>query len=223
MTSLHRRFGSGHHQQPLHSFRPLWPDRRRGSDGARADFSQARLGRTRSAGDLGEHLPGDQGRHGKGRGFQNRLSPSVSPTSVKPLWYGTRKPANRYYNAIVWQCTRTDRICRALSQEGGQDRFREKPDCPWPPIFPGQKSNGYLDNVSEARAAADNGRAMFGTIESWIIWQLTGGVAGGAHVSDVSNASRTLLMDLETLSWDDEILTVMGFPEADAAAYRPFH
>jgi glycerol kinase len=124
-----------------------------------------------------------------------------------------RKTGKPLYNAIVWQCTRTDRICRALSQEGGQDRFREKTGLPIATYFSGPKIKWILDNVSEARAAADNGRAIFGTIESWIIWQLTGGTAGGAHVTDVSNASRTLLMDLETLSWDDDILTVMGLPK----------
>jgi len=116
------------------------------------------------------------------------------------------------YNAIVWQCTRTDEICNALAQEGGQDRFRAKTGLPIATYFAGPKIKWILDNVPEAREAAKEGRALFGTVESWIIWQLTGGTKGGAHVTDVTNASRTLLMDLNTLSWDDEILGIMGIP-----------
>ena len=116
------------------------------------------------------------------------------------------------YNAIVWQCTRTDGICDALAQDGGQDRFRRKTGLPIATYFSGPKIKWILDRVTGARDAAEHGRALFGTIESWIIWQLTGGTAGGAHVTDVTNASRTLLMDLETLNWDDEILAAMGIP-----------
>jgi glycerol kinase len=115
-------------------------------------------------------------------------------------------------NAIVWQCTRTDEICHQLEKEGGQDRFRVKTGLPIATYFSGPKIKWILDNVPGARSAAENGRALFGTIETWIIWQLTGGAGGGAHVTDVTNASRTLLMDLETLVWDDDILTSMGIP-----------
>ncbi|BBO89966.1 glycerol kinase GlpK [Desulfosarcina ovata] len=115
-------------------------------------------------------------------------------------------------NAIVWQCTRTDAICRQLEREGGQDRFRPKTGLPIATYFSGPKVKWILDNVPGARAAAENGRALFGTIETWIIWQLTGGVSGGAHVTDVSNASRTLMMDLETLDWDADILKTMEIP-----------
>ncbi|WP_419659738.1 GlpK: glycerol kinase (ATP: glycerol 3-phosphotransferase) [Desulfosarcina variabilis str. Montpellier] len=115
-------------------------------------------------------------------------------------------------NAIVWQCTRTDAICRQLEKEGGQDRFRAKTGLPVATYFSGPKIKWLLDNVTGARTAAENGRALFGTIETWIIWQLTGGTRGGAHVTDVTNASRTLLMNIETLAWDDEILACMGIP-----------
>ena len=115
-------------------------------------------------------------------------------------------------NAIVWQCTRTDEICRRLEKEGGQDRFRSTTGLPLATYFAGPKVKWVLDNVAGARSAAENGRALFGTIETWIIWQLTGGARGGAHVTDVTNASRTLLMDLEKLAWDDDILSVMGIP-----------
>ena len=123
-----------------------------------------------------------------------------------------RKTGQPFYNAIVWQCTRTDQICSALAKEGGQDRFRKKTGLPIATYFAGPKVKWILDNVPEARAAAEKGQALFGTIETWVIWQLTGGAAGGAHVTDVSNASRTLIMDLETLAWDDEILKILGIP-----------
>ncbi|MGD9310600.1 MAG: glycerol kinase GlpK [Desulfosarcina sp.] len=121
----------------------------------------------------------------------------------------TGKPLS---NAVVWQCTRTKNICSQLEKEGGQDRFRQKTGLPIATYFSGPKIKWILDNVPEARAAANKGQALFGTIETWIIWQLTGGTAGGAHVTDVSNASRTLLMDLQTLAWDDEILKTMDIP-----------
>lgn len=121
----------------------------------------------------------------------------------------TGKP---FHNAIVWQCTRTHDICKQLMAEGGQDRFRAVTGLPVATYFSGPKMRWILDNVPEARAAADKGNALFGTIETWIIWWLTGGPRGGAHVTDVTNASRTMLMDLKTLSWDEDILKVMGIP-----------
>jgi len=116
------------------------------------------------------------------------------------------------YNAIVWQCTRSDDICRRLSAEHGQDRFRKKTGLPIATYFSGPKVRWILDEVPEARTAAQKGTALFGTIESWIIWWLTGGPNGGAHVTDVTNASRTLMMNLNTLDWDDEILNVLEIP-----------
>jgi glycerol kinase len=121
----------------------------------------------------------------------------------------TGKP---YCNAIVWQCTRSAEICAQLEREGGKDRFRDKTGLPIATYFSGPKLKWILDNVPEVRTAAEKGRALFGTIETWIIWQLTGGVNGGAHVTDVSNASRTMLMDLSSLAWDDEILAILGIP-----------
>ncbi len=123
-----------------------------------------------------------------------------------------KKTGKPYHNAIVWQCTRTDEICGLLEKEGGQDRFRKKTGLPIATYFSGPKIKWILDNVTGVKAAADSGQALFGTIETWIIWQLTGGAAGGAHVTDVTNASRTLLMDLETMDWDDQILKVMDIP-----------
>ena len=117
-----------------------------------------------------------------------------------------------FYNAVVWQCTRTDDLCRHLSSEGGQDRFRDKTGLPIATYFSGPKIRWILDNVPEAKAAADKGTALFGTIETWIIWWLTGGPKDGAHVTDVTNASRTLMMNLQTLQWDEEILKILGIP-----------
>jgi glycerol kinase len=119
-----------------------------------------------------------------------------------------------YFNAIVWQDTRTKAICDTLAADGGQDRFRSKVGLPLATYFSGPKIKWILDNVPGVRKAAERGEALFGNIDTWIIWQLTGGTDGGAHVTDVSNASRTMLMDLAHLNWDDEILAIMGIPRA---------
>ena len=118
-----------------------------------------------------------------------------------------------FTNAIVWQCTRTDNICKELSREQGQNRFRDKTGLPIATYFSGPKIKWILDHVTEAQAAADKGKALFGTMETWIIWWLTGGPDGGAHVTDVTNASRTMLMDLNSLQWDKQILQTLGIPQ----------
>jgi glycerol kinase len=123
-----------------------------------------------------------------------------------------KRTGRPYMNAIVWQCTRTDELCRRLAEEGGKDRFRAKTGLPISTYFSGPKLRWVLDHVPAAQSAADRGEALFGTIESWIIWWLTGGPEGGAHVTDVSNASRTMLMDLKTLAWDEEILNILRIP-----------
>ncbi len=121
----------------------------------------------------------------------------------------TGKP---YYNAIVWQDTRTKSICDELTANGGQDRFRSKVGLPLATYFSGPKIKWILDNVEGVRRATESGFAIFGNIDSWIIWWLTGGPDGGAHVTDVSNASRTMLMDLGTLDWDAKILDELTIP-----------
>ena len=123
-----------------------------------------------------------------------------------------RNTGQPFMNAIVWQCTRTDKICKELAREQGQNRFRDKTGLPIATYFSGPKIKWILDNVPQARAAADKGQALFGTMETWIIWWLTGGPDGGAHVTDVTNASRTLLMDLNSLQWDEKILQVLEIP-----------
>ena len=123
-----------------------------------------------------------------------------------------RNTGQPYCNAIVWQCTRSAGICKALEAEHGQDRFREKTGLPIATYFSGPKIRWILDHVPEARSGAQSGQAILGTIETWIIWWLTGGPQGGAHVTDVTNASRTLLMNLKTLQWDEDILEILQIP-----------
>jgi len=115
-------------------------------------------------------------------------------------------------NALVWQDTRTDKIVDELSRDGGQDRFREKVGLPLATYFSGPKVRWVLDNVDGARDRAEAGDLMFGNIDTWCIWNLTGGTDGGLHITDVTNASRTMLMDLETLSWDADIASTIGVP-----------
>ncbi|WP_189060613.1 glycerol kinase GlpK [Longimycelium tulufanense] len=113
------------------------------------------------------------------------------------------------HNAIVWQDTRTDQLVRELAADGGQDRFREKSGLPLATYFSGPKIRWLLDNVPGVRELAEAGKVLFGTMDTWLIWKLT-----GKHVTDVTNASRTMLMNLRTLDWDDELLAAMDVPRA---------
>jgi glycerol kinase len=117
-----------------------------------------------------------------------------------------------YHNAIVWQDTRTKDICDELASEGGQDRFRPQVGLPLATYFSGPKIRWMLESVPSVRPAAENGEALFGNVDTWLIWWLTGGPDGGAHVTDVTNASRTMLMNLDRLDWDEDILQIMGIP-----------
>jgi glycerol kinase len=117
-------------------------------------------------------------------------------------------------NAIVWQDTRTDRLVDEFSKDGGQDRFREKVGLPLATYFSGPKIRWILDNVDGAAQKAEAGDLLFGNMDTWVIWNLTGGPNGGLHITDVTNASRTMLMDLNTLGWSDEILDAMGVPRS---------
>jgi glycerol kinase len=125
-----------------------------------------------------------------------------------------RSSGRPIHNAIVWQDTRTDAICEELSADGGQDRFRDSTGLPIATYFSGPKARWILDHVDGARARADRGELLFGNIDTWLIWNLTGGPDGGAHVTDVTNASRTMLMDLATLDWSDANLEAIGLPRA---------
>ncbi len=123
-----------------------------------------------------------------------------------------RRTGRPFSNAIVWQCTRSHEICKSLIAAGGPDRFRNRTGLPVATYFSGPKIKWILDNVPEARQASLERKILFGTMETWIIWWLTGGPRGGAHVTDVSNASRTMLMDLKTLQWDEDILDILDIP-----------
>ncbi len=123
----------------------------------------------------------------------------------------TGKP---YHNAIVWQDTRTDKLIKELEGSVGQNRFRDKVGLPLATYFSGPKVRWMLDNVPGLREAAEKGDAVFGNIDTWVIWNLTGGPKGGAHVTDVTNASRTMLMNLDTLNWSESITETMGIPKS---------
>ena len=123
-------------------------------------------------------------------------------------------------NAIVWQDTRTQRLCEQLGGEIGADRYKAIVGLPLATYFAGPKVRWILDNVDGARAAAEAGDLLFGTIDTWLLWNLTGGVDGGIHVTDVTNASRTMLMDLDTLQWREDIAADMQIPLSMLPAIR---
>jgi glycerol kinase len=125
------------------------------------------------------------------------------------------------YNAIVWQDTRTREICQQLIDEGFEDTVKQRTGLVVATYFSGPKVKWILDNVDGARQRAENGELLFGNIDTWLIWWLTGGPNGGTHVTDYTNASRTMLMDLRRLDWDDEILRRLGVPRQMLPEIRP--
>jgi glycerol kinase len=127
------------------------------------------------------------------------------------LW--NRKTGSAIYNAIVWQDTRTEDYVAEFSRDGGQDRFRAQTGLPLAAYFSGLKIRWILNNVPGARDLAASGDLFFGNIDSYLVWKLTGGVNGGIHITDVTNASRTQLMDLQHLSWDKKLLRTFDIPE----------
>jgi glycerol kinase len=126
------------------------------------------------------------------------------------IW--NKKTGKPYYNAIVWQDTRTAEICRRLGGEVGQNRFRNKTGLPLATYFSGPKMIWLMENVPGVKEEAVTGELAFGNVDSWVIWNLTGGANGGLHITDVTNASRTMLMNLASLDWDMEILETFGIP-----------
>jgi len=123
-----------------------------------------------------------------------------------------KKTGQPYGNAIVWQDTRTKEICDALGAEEGPDRFRDLVGLPLSTYFSGPKLKWILENKEDVRGAAEKGEALFGTVDTWLIWWLTGGPEGGTHVIDVTNASRTMLMNLSSLNWNEDILETFNIP-----------
>jgi glycerol kinase len=128
------------------------------------------------------------------------------------LW--DRRTGVPLHNAIVWQDTRVDNAVAALTQHGGQNRLQSQTGLPLASYFSALKLQWLLDNVADARAKAEAGDALFGTVDSWLAWNLTGGPAGGLHITDVTNASRTQLMDIATLAWSPALLMLFGIPAA---------
>ena len=126
-----------------------------------------------------------------------------------------RSTGEPVYNAIVWQDTRTHDICQELGAlGGGAQRYVDRVGLPLAPYFAGPKIRWILDNVAGVRQRAEAGELAFGTIDSWLLWRMTGGPQGGLHATDVTNASRTMLMNLDTLDWNPQICAEMGVPMA---------
>ena len=185
--------------------------RRRGPEGAPPDLPAAGLGGARRPGDLDQCR--DRGRRRPGQAGDRRrpISPAVGITNQREttvLWdKATGRPIA---NAIVWQDTRTDRAGRrARRARAARTGSARSAGLPLATYFSGPKIRWLLDNVDGARAAAERGEVLFGTMDTWLIWKLT-----GRHVTDVTNASRTMLMNLATLDWDDELLDAIGVPRA---------
>ena len=132
-----------------------------------------------------------------------------------------RRTGRPFHNAIVWQDTRTDSIAKALDADGRGDVIRHKAGLPPATYFSAGKVQWVLEHVDGVREAAERGDALFGTPDTWVVWNLTGGPDGGLHVTDVTNASRTMLMDLTTLDWDDELLGFFGIPRAMLPTIHP--
>ncbi|MHA1976744.1 MAG: glycerol kinase GlpK [Candidatus Hodarchaeales archaeon] len=124
-------------------------------------------------------------------------------------------------NAIVWQCIRTNEICEALKKEGLENEIQSRTGLVTATYFSGPKIQWILDNIRESRVEANKNLLLFGNIDTWIIWNLTGGVNGGVHVTDHSNASRTMLMNLKTLKWDSELLDILKIPSSMLPEIRP--
>ncbi len=131
-----------------------------------------------------------------------------------------RQTGEPVHNAIVWQDTRTAALVRELAGTQGPDRLRERVGLPLSTYFSGPKITWILDNVQDVRERAENGELAFGNMDAWLLWNLTGGTAGGVHATDVTNASRTMLMDLRTLDWHEPSLELMGIPRALLPAIR---
>lgn len=149
----------------------------------------------------------------KQRGLRSSDLSAVGITNQREttiVW--DRKTGHPVYNALVWQDTRVGDYVAELAREGGPGRFRSKTGLPLATYFSGLKIRWILDNVAGVRERAEAGDVLFGNIDSYLLWNLTGGSRGGLHVTDCTNASRTQLMNLETLDWDHELLNVFGIP-----------
>ena len=132
-----------------------------------------------------------------------------------------RRTERPFHNAIVWQDMRVAPSVEEFSRQGGQDRFRERTGLPLTTYFSGLKILWLLENIPDLRKKADAGEVLFGNVDTFLVWHLTGGANGGIHVTDVTNASRTQLMNLRTLDWDADLLATFGIPKAMLPQIRP--
>ena len=132
-----------------------------------------------------------------------------------------RRTGRPFHNAIVWQDMRVAPAVEEFSRQGGQDRFRERTGLPLTTYFSGLKILWLLENIPDLRKKAEAGEVLFGNVDTFLVWHLTGGVSGGIHVTDVTNASRTQLMNLQTLDWDADLLATFGIPTAMLPEIRP--
>jgi glycerol kinase len=132
-----------------------------------------------------------------------------------------RRTGKPFHNAIVWQDMRVAPAVEEFSRQGGQDRFRERTGLPLTTYFSGLKILWLLENIPDLRKKAEAGEVLFGNVDTFLVWHLTGGVSGGIHVTDVTNASRTQLMNLQTLDWDADLLATFGIPTAMLPQIRP--
>jgi glycerol kinase len=149
------------------------------------------------------------------KGFRAKDLAAIGITNQREttlMW--DRRSAHAIHNAIVWQDTRVEDDVAEFAKNGGQDRFRAKTGLPLATYFSGMKIRWMLNNIRDARAKAEAGDILFGNIDSYLVWKLTGGPNGGVHVTDVTNASRTQLMDLRTLQWDKDLLDAFSIPAA---------
>ena len=194
ICQIYCRHRPGNYQHSLHGLRSLRAGDQPGAKRTRSDLSTTRLGGTRSPGNLGTHPGGGACRSGQ-IGAQPGDVAAVGITNQREsavVW--DRRTGKPFYNVVVWQDTRT-KICDRLA-EGGQDRFRSQVGLPLATYFSGPKVQWILENVPGVRSAL-RGDALFGNLDTWVIWWLTGGPDNGSHVIDVTNASRTLLMNLK--------------------------
>ena len=205
----------GHDVEPGDRLRRRAADRRHGQDGVHPAFPGVGLGRARARGDLGDLPLVVQDGAARRPGSRPRTSPrSASPTSAKRRSSGTAKTGKAIHNAIVWQDRRTAAICDKLKKAGKEKLVARKTGLLLDPYFSGTKIKWILDNVKGARKRAERGELAFGTVDTYLIWRLTG---GKVHATDATNACRTLLFNIETNDWDDELLELFDVPRGDAA------
>ncbi len=213
MAKLRRGDRPGHHQFPLHPLRPGGLDRAHRPARARADHARRPGGSSTTRPRSGSACARSSTARWPARP-RRRVTwrPSGSPTSARPRWCGTARPASRCTTPSSGRTRAPRRWCASWRATRAWTGCGTWSACRCRPTSPGPKLKWILDNVDGARERAEAGELAFGTMDTWVLWNLTGGADGGVHATDVTNASRTLLMDLETLDWHQPALELMGIP-----------